>query len=242
MKNLENLETPQGGPIGSRAAAAQQTRLKLLQAALHVIRSKGYTATRVEDICEAAGVTKGSFFHHFETKEDLALAAADYWSSITSGLFAAADYHKPADPVDRLLAYVDFRRALLRGELPEYTCLVGMMVQEVYDTHPAIREACEASISGHAGTLQPDIAEAMRKYDVSGDWTASSLALYTQAVIQGAFILAKAKDDVGVAAACLDHLRRYIELLFTRRPASEGMGVDLAKLQSDELMRLQQEG
>jgi len=43
------------------------SKTKLLNAALHVIRAKGYTATRVEDICEAAGVTKGSFFHHFKT-------------------------------------------------------------------------------------------------------------------------------------------------------------------------------
>ena len=47
-------------------------------------------------------------------------------------------------------------------------------------------------------------------------WSPSSLALYTQAVLQGAFILAKAEDAPQVAAECVDHLRRYVELLFTR--------------------------
>ena len=55
----------------------------------------------------------------------------------------------------------------------------------------------------------------MQQRGLRGEWTAKSLALHTQAVLQGAFILAKAKDDAKIAAASIDHLRRYIELLFT---------------------------
>jgi len=193
-----------------------ESKRKLLDAALRVIRAKGYSATRVEDICEAAGLTKGSFFHHFDSKEALALAASDYWVEGTGALFAAAPYHEPADPVERLLAYVDLRKALLMGELPEFTCLSGTMVQEVYDTHPALREACNKSISGHAATLVPDIEEAMRLRGIKADWTAESLALYTQAAIQGAFILAKAQHGAAIAGQCIDHLRRYLELLFSQ--------------------------
>jgi TetR/AcrR family transcriptional repressor of nem operon len=193
-----------------------ESKTKLLDAALLVFRAKGYTASRVDDICEAAQLTKGSFFHHFDTKEDLALAAAEYWGAMTSALFEAAPYRSLADPRDRLLAYVDFRKAILQGALPEFTCLVGTMVQEVYETHPAIRAACDRSISEHAATLESDIAECMREYNVVGNWTAQSLALYIQAAIQGAFILAKAKGGPAVAADCIDHLRRYLELLFAQ--------------------------
>lgn len=109
---------------------------------------------------------------------------------------------------------MDFRKTLLQGELPEFTCLVGTMTLEIYDTHPAIRAACEKSISGHAATLVPDIESAMKNYNVAGDRTAESLALFMQAVLQGAFILAKAKSGVAVARESIDHLRRYLELLF----------------------------
>jgi TetR/AcrR family transcriptional repressor of nem operon len=196
--------------------ARHESKTKLLQAALHLIRVKGYSATRIEDVCEAAGLTKGSFFHHFDSKEALALAAADYWIEGTGSLFASAPFHAPEDPVDRLLAYVDFRKALLMGELADFTCLVGTMVQEIYDTHPAIREACNRSISGHAATLIPDIEEAIRQRGIEPNWTAESLALYTQAAIQGAFILAKAKRGAAIAAECIDHLRRYLELIFNQ--------------------------
>jgi TetR/AcrR family transcriptional regulator, transcriptional repressor for nem operon len=203
-------------PTMTSAAVRHESKTKLLQAALHVIRAKGYSATRIEDVCEAAGLTKGSFFHHFDTKQALALAAADYWIEGTGALFASAPFHAPADPVDRLLAYVDFRKALLLGELADFTCLIGTMVQEIYDTHPAIREVCNRSISGHAATLIPDIEEAIRQRGIEPNWTAESLALYTQAAIQGAFILAKAKRGAAIAAECIDHLRRYLELLFNQ--------------------------
>jgi len=194
---------------------------KLLNASLEVIRTKGYSATTVDDLCEAAGVTKGAFFHHFESKEALGVAAAQYWSTVTSQLFAGATYHQATDPLDRFLGYIDFRRELVSGKIPEFTCLVGTMVQEAYESNPAIRQACQESIFGHASTLVKDIAEAKKLYAPNDAWEPESLALHTQAVLQGAFILAKAKGEMQVALDSVDHLRRYAEFLFHRQPKEQ---------------------
>lgn len=191
-------------------------RMKLLDAAFGTIREKGYSATSVDELCDKAGVTKGAFFHHFKSKDALAVAAADHWSETTAALFASAPYHDRDDPLARILAYIEFRKELVRGDLPDFTCLVGTMVQEAYGTSDAIRDACWRSISGHAETLEADIAEAIEKYDVGGV-TPKSLALFTQATIQGGFILAKAKNDPGVAVDCIDHLKRYVEFIFKPR-------------------------
>ncbi len=199
-------------------------RQKLLDAALALIRAKGYSSTSVDEICAHAGVTKGAFFHHFKTKDELAIAAAHHWSELTGAFFETAPYHQHDDPLDRVLGYLDFRKAILKGELAEFTCLVGTMVQEIYGTNPGIRKACEASISSHAARIESDIAEAMQSRRIRGPWTAESLALHTQAVLQGAFILAKARGGAAVAAASIDHLHRYIELLFQpARPVKEEM-------------------
>jgi TetR/AcrR family transcriptional regulator, transcriptional repressor for nem operon len=192
----------------------RRVREKLLDAALSLIREKGYSSTSVDELCTQASVTKGAFFHHFKSKDALAIAAANYWSEITSILFETAPYHQHSDPLDRVLGYIEFRKSILKGEIAEFTCLVGTMVQEIYGTNPDIREACEACISGHAAKVEADIAAAMRRYRIRPAWTAESLALHTQAVLQGAFILAKAKGDATFAAASIDHLHRYIELLF----------------------------
>jgi TetR/AcrR family transcriptional repressor of nem operon len=189
-------------------------RTKLLDDALSVIRTKGYSATSVDDLCSAAGVTKGAFFHHFKSKDELAVAAAGYWSEMTGGFFASAPYHAHADPLERVLGYIDFRKAILQGTLPEFTCLAGTMVQETYETAPAIRDACARSIHEHAKNIEADIEAARKARGIKPAWSAASLALHTQAVLQGSFILAKASGRAQAAADSIDHLRRYIELLF----------------------------
>ena len=199
--------TPKNADVSARG--------KILNAALTLIRTKGYAATSVDALCEAAGVTKGGFFHHFKSKEDLAVAAAQHWSKITSGLFETAPYQSVKDPLKRLLAYIQFRKNLMQGELPDYTCLVGTMVQEVYSEHPAIQSACRDSIFGHAKTLEPTIAEVKKIYSPKATWSPESLAWFIQGSIQGAFILAKAGGDVRPAVLCLDHLESYVRLLFS---------------------------
>ncbi|MEO8103032.1 MAG: helix-turn-helix domain-containing protein [Betaproteobacteria bacterium] len=198
-----------------------ESKTRLLDTAMQVFRTKGYAATTVDDVCAGAGLTKGSFFHHFKTKEELAVAAARHFAEMADGLFSTAPYRARADPLDRLLGYVEFRRAILQGKLPEFTCLLGTMVQETYDSHPAIRRACDRHISEHAATLTDDIAQAKRLYAPRAKWTAESLGLYIQATLQGAFILAKARHGPAVADECLGHLRRYLELLFNHNKRKE---------------------
>jgi TetR/AcrR family transcriptional regulator, transcriptional repressor for nem operon len=195
-------------------------RSKLLDAAISIIRKKGYAASSVEELCARAGVTKGAFFHHFPSKDSLAIAAVNQWTDRTAAVFAAAPYHRFDDPLERVLGYLDFRKAMLRGDVAEFTCLAGTMVQEAYGTHPEIRRACEASIDSHAAKVESDIADAMKRHHLCAPWTAASLARYTQAVLQGSFILAKSQGDATVAEASIDHLHRYIEVLF-RRPSKK---------------------
>lgn len=189
-------------------------RRKLLDAAIAVIREKGYVATTVDELCARAGTAKGSFFHHFKDKEALGVAAADYWSQTSNAFFACAPFHLHEDPLDRVLGYIDFRRSILKGEVSKFTCLAGTMLQEIYETNPSIRDACDASICGHAKTVEADIAKAMKVHGIGGDWTAESLALHMQAVLQGAFILAKATGSAEIAVSSVDHLRSYVEFLF----------------------------
>ena len=195
-------------------AEPHESKIRLLNSALDVIRAKGYAGTTVDDICHKAGITKGSFFHHFKSKDDLALAAAAYWTSLTEGFFAAAPYRKEKNPLDRLFGYLDFRGAILGAEIPEYTCLLGTLIQEIYETHPEIRSACDRGMSSHIAVLTGDIEAAKQLYTPTAPWSAEGVGYFIQAVLQGSFIFAKAKQSPDVVRENLAHLRRYLGLLF----------------------------
>lgn len=201
-------------------ATPNDSRTRLLDAALATIRRKGYSAATVDDLCAATGLSKGSFFHHFKSKEDLGLAAVQHWNQTTGAMFANAPYQQLADPRARLLAYIEHRAELTQGDLPDITCLLGTMVQETYATHPALRDACRAGIESHAATLVPTIAAAKALYAPKAKWTPESLALFTQAALQGAFIVAKAADDAQAAAPLIAHLRAYVLGLLPLQPGT----------------------
>lgn len=193
-------------------------RTRLLEAGLHLIRLKGFAGTSIEDLCQSADVTKGSYFHHFKTKEAFGVAVAEHWIATTNAFFAAAPYHAPDDPLDRILAYVAFRKAIVEGEVAEFTCLAGTLVQEIYAVSEAIRDVCGEAIFGHAATLEADFDAAMQARGMNGPATPDSLARHTQTVLQGAFVLAKAGNDPELARESFDHLDRYIRLLFNAPP------------------------
>ncbi len=186
-------------------------RQKLLAGALMLIRRDGYSATSVDDLCREAGVTKGAFFHHFASKERLAVAAAEHFTAMAAIWFEAAPFLKLSDPAERVLGYVDFRLDRLSADVAQSSCLLGTLVQEAYATSPAIREACFAGISRQASGLEPDLAAALAARGL--DLDPHGLALHTQAVLQGAFILAKAAADIQPAVESLGHLKRYLSLL-----------------------------
>ena len=196
------------------AEIQHESKVKILEASVNVIRAKGYSATTVDDICHTAGVTKGSFFHHFKSKDEMAMAAISYWETMSDGLFAAAPYRKLKDPLGRLLGYLDFRAGLLRGELSNYTCLLGTLLQETYATHPAIRAACDRGMVSHIAELTRDLEAAKRLYVPEASWTAESVGYFIQSALQGSFIFAKANQSPDVVRETLAHLRRYLAALF----------------------------
>lgn len=191
-----------------------ESRDRLLDAALDVIRRQGYSATTVDEICREANLTKGSFFHHFKSKDELALLAVERWNTVTGALFKSAEFQMKDDPLARIHGYLDLRGAILIGEPSEFTCLLGTLVQETYQTHPDIRAACERGLSIHVETLVRDLDLAKAKYAPDAPFSPESLGYLIQTVLQGAFIFAKAKMQAEPVRQALAHLHAYLDLLF----------------------------
>jgi AcrR family transcriptional regulator len=75
---------------------SEETRAKILESAVKLFSTRGFSAASVDDICEEAGISKGAFYHHFESKQALFLALLDGWlQAIDSAIESSKDKTAP---------------------------------------------------------------------------------------------------------------------------------------------------
>jgi len=75
---------------------SEETRSKILTSAIKLFSNRGYNAASVDDICTEAGISKGAFYHHFKSKQDLFLALLDVWlQTIDNAIEASKDKTVP---------------------------------------------------------------------------------------------------------------------------------------------------
>lgn len=185
----------------------------MLDAGQTLMLVRGFAATTVDDICTEAGLTKGSFFHYFKSKEDFGEAAlAHYWTSGQEMLQARFD--KVDDPLRRLHAYLDLMIALARDPDVPTSCLFGNFSQEVAPTNERLRVACSKGFAGWADQIARDLDEAKRLHPPAAPFDSVGLAEYFIAIYEGSLILAKAKGDAKVLEDNVEHFRRYVGAVF----------------------------
>jgi len=192
------------------------TKEKLLDSAQRLMLAKGFSATSVEEICRAAGLSKGSFFHYFESKEHLGKEVlAQFWLSIQQ-VVRDGPFRQKSDPLQRIYGYVDFVVLMASGGLLNHGCLVGTFAQELSDTHPEIRRECERRFEQWAKALTRDLDAAKAKYAPKARFSPQGVAEHFIAVLEGSLILAKTKQEMGVVERNLRHFKRYLKSLFER--------------------------
>lgn len=75
---------------------SEETRTRIMDAAVKLFSTRGFAAASVDDICAEAGISKGAFYHHFESKQALFLALLDGWlQAIDRSIEASKDKTVP---------------------------------------------------------------------------------------------------------------------------------------------------
>lgn len=187
-----------------------------MEAANRLMLAKGFTATSVEEICQEAGVTKGSFFHYFQSKEDLGKTVAEYYWQTMWGLIEQAPSRTLTDPLARINGFVDYFIEVANNPTVKQGCLLGNFAQELADTYPEIRNVCARWFAQWVQELQKDLEEAKEKYIPESSLDTKDLANYIIAVIEGSWLLGKAYQDSTVNVKNLAHLKRYIGNVFSK--------------------------
>ena len=189
------------------------TKEKLLNAAEELMRSKGFSATSVDEICEEAGVTKGSFFHYFDSKDNLGREVLERFCC-KAGSLHSTFIGEEKDPLKRVLKYIDASIKLSQDPVMAKGCLLGTFAQELSDMSPEIRKACCEGFENWSIHFSSELAAAKKKYKPKEDFNPKSLAKHYIAILEGALLMGKAKKNMSIVSENLKHFRRYIEMLF----------------------------
>ena len=199
-------------------SAHPEAKEKILEAAQTLMLGRGYNATTVDEICQAARLTKGSFFHYFKSKEHLGRELLERFCCCSfKKLGEVCSCQKEKDPLKRVYAYLDFMIKLSKDPMMAKGCLLGTLSQELSDTNPRMREVCAKGFAEWAEFLKRDLRAAKEKYAPKARFDPATLADHLIAVIEGSQILAKARQNPNILARNLDHFKQYLETLYARK-------------------------
>jgi TetR/AcrR family transcriptional repressor of nem operon len=198
-----------------RVSVKGQSRQQLLDAVQTLSLKKGFPATTVDDVCTEAGVSKGSFYHHFKSKDDIGLAALDcYFNDLvvayTTGVFTGV-----ADPVERLRAFFAHAVTVCSGPLLRSGCMLGSFALDLAETHPDV----QAKLSVQFKTLSDFVSGLISDAAVALGTSVPADALGQQfmAIVQGSIVLAKAHSNALIPVTGIQLMGNHLDLLLETR-------------------------
>lgn len=190
----------------------EATRGKLIEATLSLMLKHGFNATTVDDICAEAGVTKGSFFHHFENKDDIGQAAVRAWGEYGRSVYAKAS-EKQGGPLEEIHSLFEIMEGLTRQYDP-CVCMVGMISQEMAGEHSGFQAACARELSGWTEMMRSRLAAAKEQLKPAADFDPDQVAWLLNSIWQGSMLVGKARQSQEMIRTNLRLARSYVDSLF----------------------------
>jgi TetR/AcrR family transcriptional repressor of nem operon len=188
------------------------SRADLLEQGTQLMLRSGYAGTGLVELLQAAGVPKGSFYNHFESKEAFGIELVQRYYARHDRILASLLAETDRSPLERVRSY--FERLLQRAvdASPQARgCLLGMLALEMAGSSEPLR----ATVSDAFGRWQARLAELLRQAQVAGEVAPEQdpqpLAAMLISGWEGALMRARASRD-------LDALRTSLDLLLSRLP------------------------
>lgn len=180
---------------------AEKTRQYIIEKTAPVFNRKGFAGTSINDIVEATGLTKGSIYGNFESKDEVALAAFDYNFGMVSSLVKTKMAGKP-HTVDKLRVYLSVFSDFVNLPMLHGGCPVLNTAIESDDTHGLLRAKAVGAIDSWYNHLEKIIADGVEAGQIKQGTNAKDFAGAFIALIEGGIMLAKVTGKMqGLKAA-----------------------------------------
>jgi len=189
----------------------QDSRSRIVAAAMELFWRKGYGSTSIADILAQAGVNSGSLYHFFPGKQDLLVAVLDRYRDGIGPMLLDPAWAGVADPLERVFALLARYREAIVATDASYGCPIGSLALELHEPDPAVRERLAANFAAWTGAVRACLAEARQRLPEDADLAA--LAEFVLTVMEGAVMQARTHRDVAFFDRAVAQLRRHFDLL-----------------------------
>lgn len=194
--------------------ATKSTREHLVEVGLRLMHQNGYNATGLTDILKAADVPKGSFYHHFSSKEDFAAAVLERYGTREREHTAAVLNDTTIPPLMRLRRYFSDLARIYGQKGPIPGCMMGRFSLEVAAESLPLRKRISATFDHWQQTIATVIREAVAKKELPAGTDPEVLAGFVLNSWEGALL----RSQAAKSNAPLDTFTRYVfDELLTKR-------------------------
>ena len=190
------------------------TRQKLLDAKIVLMLRQGFAASSVDQIFAEARVTKGSFFHYFQSKEAIARAAVDAFAQMGTDLYTPAWSDPALDPLQQLHRLLDIMISFNQRTDEPCVCMVGMMSQELSRTNPEMRAICTRHLTDWADRVTVMLTEAKKCHPVRVDFDPERVSWFLNSLWQGSMLIGKTRESPQMVISNIELARQFIDSLF----------------------------
>lgn len=191
---------------------AQKTRQFIVEKTAAVFNSKGFAGTSLSDITKATGLTKGSIYGNFESKDEVALAAFDYNFSLVSS-FVQGKMDRALHSADKLKVYLTVYSEFMQFPSLHAGCPVLNTAIEADDTHPALRAKAVNAITKWYRSIENTIKQGRLKGELKNDFDAKEFAGAFIAIIEGGIMLTKVTGKMSCLEAALKQAGKMIDAI-----------------------------
>lgn len=203
-------------------SSGEQTRREILDAAEGLILERGFSGTSIDAVLERAGITKGAFFYHFESKAELARVLIHRYAESDLGHLRrnmARAERLARDPLQQLLVFVGLFLEVAEGlEEPYPGCLFASYCYESGQLEQETLRVVSETFLAWRRVLGAKLREAAALHPPRFETDLDSLADMMTVVFEGAFIMSRVLAEPKAFARQLRLFRNYLELLFAPDP------------------------
>ena len=204
----------------------EATRQRILDTAQAMILSRGYAGTSLDALIKRLDLTKGAFFHHFDSKSDLARHLIERFSDDGVSLFKAnlaRARRLSDDPLQQLLILVGLYAEMFEGLTEPYPgCLLAAYVYELQLFDDELKPIINREFELIRTELSALIDTIKRQYPPRTDVDSVALADMFNAIFEGAFVLSKSLHEPDITVQQLRLYRTFLETLFSPPSGPKG--------------------